>query len=412
MLRLRPSLFLRWATSPWLIFSLCLIVQAPFVWSHMHDVQLAHRFPEHAAIARSLLNGQGYGGAFPNTSVPTAWFAPIFTFFLLVLFKHFTVLTSARIVMALNLLFSSATAAAIFVVGKDLVRTRAAAVAAWMWVFWYYCAVFPVLLDETNLTALLLMLGIWGLLKVQRSRQFWSWVGFGILWGFGCLLSPALFSILFFYWVCLLVVAWRGIVVWRLGILGSILAFAVTLAPWVIRNYARFDRFIFVRSDLPAEMYFANHEGLGSAPADYSSFPAADPAEYQRLGEPAYMDKKKALLVDFVRKHPGEFAHRTVTRIVNFWVAPRGSGMWFVSAGAFVGLVLAMRNLRAKVFPLAIPMVFFPLVYYFAWAFPRHRHPIEPVIFLLFGYMVDQLVVQVGHVIGKSTPKLVESAHG
>lgn len=388
-------LIARWSTSPGLIFCIAIVVRLPVVWAHMHDPRLAGMFTEHAAIAHSLLRGQGYSGAFPGTTIPTAWFSPLPTFFLVLLFKYFTALTSARIVLTLNLLFSAATAVGIFLVGEELVGTRAAAIAAWIWVFWYYCAVFLLFLDETSLCALLFVVGLWGLLRVERSRRVWQWAAFGIFWSFCCLVSPAFFSILACYWLWLWIRAWREDMVWRRGIAISILAFAVTLAPWVMRNYLAFGRFIFVRSDLPAEVYYANHEGLGPAPADYSSFPAANPAEYQRLGEPAYMDEKKALVIQYVQTHPAEFLRRTWMRIISFWTVPQGVGMWLVSVGAFIGLGLAIKKLRAKVMPLAIPMIFFPLVYYLVWAFPKHRHPIEPAILLLFAYAVDQLILQV-----------------
>lgn len=392
----QPRLIVRWSTTPWLIFFIAIIVRIPLIWTRIHDARLAFKFTEHAAIAHSWLQGQGYSGAFPGTTVPTAWFAPGPTFFLILLFKYFSALTSARIVLTLNLLFSAASAVGIFLVGKLLVGTRAAAIAAWMWVFWYYCAVFPLILDATSLNPLLFLMSIWGLLKIERSRRAWPWIVFGIFEALCCLVNAAFFSVLAFYWIYLWILSARQCGGWRRGIAVSIMAFVVTLAPWVVRNYLAFGRFVFVRSDLPAEVYYANHEGLGRAQADYSSFPGANPAEYQGLGEPAYMDEKKTLVIKFVRTHPQEFVRRTWMRILNFWTTPLGTGLGLVSAGAFVGLGLALRKLKAKAMLLAIPMIVFPLVYYLVYAFPRHRHPIEPVIFLLFAYAVDQLIVQVG----------------
>ena len=123
-----------------------------------------------------------------------------------------------RIVLTLNLLFLAATAAGIFLVGEELVGTRAAAIAAWIWVFWYYCAVFLLFLDETSLCALLFVVGLWGLLRVERSRRVWQWAAFGIFWSFCCLVSPAFFSILACYWLWLWIRAWREDMVWRRGI--------------------------------------------------------------------------------------------------------------------------------------------------------------------------------------------------
>ncbi len=379
------------------------MVRIPLIWGRMHDPRIEFKFTEHAAIAHSWLRGQGYSGAFPGTTVPTAWFAPGPTFFLVLLFKYFTALASACIVLVLNLVFSAASAVGILLVGKALVGTRAAAIAAWAWALWYYCAVFPLILDATSFNALLFLMGIWGLLKVERSRRAWQWIAFGTFGALCCLVNPAFFTVLAPYWICLWILAARECLGWRRGIAVSIMAFVVTLAPWGVRNYAVFGRFIFVRSDLPAEVYYANHEGLGRDLADYSSFPGANPTEYQRLGEPAYIDEKKALVIKFVRAHPAEFVHRTGVRVLNFWTAPQGEGMWLVSAGAFVGLGLALKKLKAKAMPLAIPMICFPLVYYLVYSFPRHRHPLDPVILLLFAYAVDQLILRVEWITGRAS---------
>ena len=392
----RSVLFVRWSTAPGLIFCIAVLVRVPVLWAHMHDPRLATMFTEHAAIAHSWLRGQGYSGAFPGTTTPSAWFSPLPTFFLVLLFKYFTMLTSARIVLTLNLFFSAATAVGILLAGKELLGILAAAIAAWIWVFWYYVAIFPLFLDETSLNALLLIAGVWGLLWIDRSRRAWQWLAFGMYWGFSCLVNPAFFSVLFFYWIWLWIRRSPQSVVWRQGIAISIAAFALTLAPWVVRNYLAFGRFIFVRSDLPAEIYYANHEGLGNAPADYSSFPNANPVEYERLGETAYLDEKKAFVIRYIRTHPAEFLRRTRTRIVDFWTVPHGEGFWFVSLGAFVGLALAIQKMKANAMLLAIPMIFFPLVYYLVWAFPRHRHPIEPVILLLLAYALALLIKQAG----------------
>jgi hypothetical protein len=382
----------RWATSPWLVFSVAFAVRVPLIWARMHHPGVGNMFPENAAIARSFLSGHGYSAAFPGATVPTAWFAPGFTFFLVFLFKHFAAVTCARIALTLNLLFSSATAVGILFVGKALGELRAGAIGAWIWALWYYCAVFPLMPTDTSFSAFLMVAGVWGLLRVEQSRHAWQWVAFGFFWGLCCLVSPSFFSVLALFWVYLYMRPLQKSEVWRPGIVISILAFAMTIAPWTIRNYLTFGKFVFVRSDLPAEVYYANHKGLGDAPADYSSFPGANASEYQTLGEPAYMAEKKALFLDFLREQPVEFARRTLRRIYAFWTTPPGVGMWLVSACAFLGLGLAIKRLGARALSLAIPMIFFPVVYYLVYAFPKHRHPIDPVIVLLFAYALDWLL--------------------
>lgn len=358
-------------------------VRMPMTWMRMHDPRLAAIFPEQGAIAHSLLSGHGYSGAFAGTSVPTAWFAPGFTYFLVLLFKCCTPLTAARIVLALNLLFSSLTAAILGWLGKRTLGSRAGVLAGWVWALWYYCTAFPLLLSDTSLCALLLPIGILATYKVESSKRLWEWAAYGIFWGVSCLVSPAFFSVLGLYWVYLWVRPRSAPAVQRSGVAISILVFALTMAPWTLRNYFTFGRFIFVRADLPAEMYYANQEGLGDAPANYDTFPTAD-SSYQHGGEPAYLAEKKTLLLSYIRSHPQEFLRRSAERVLRFWTIPESAGFGFVSVGAFLGLGLAIREQRARALPLAIPMIAFPLVYYLVFAFPKHRHPLDPVIVLLF----------------------------
>ena len=58
-----------------------------------------------------------------------------------------------------------------------------------------------------------------------------------------------------------------------------------------------------------------------------------------------------------------------------------------VSLLALFGFFVAARECRDNLIPLAIPLLFFPLVYYVTHADIRFRHPVDPevVVFMAYG---------------------------
>jgi 4-amino-4-deoxy-L-arabinose transferase-like glycosyltransferase len=385
-------------TSPALMFAVALAARLSGAWDGMHRYSLRALWgkSEYAAIATSLLAGHGFGGAYEGTHGPTAWFAPGYPLFLATLFRWFGFESPAStwIVVLLNVAFASFTTLVIYALGKRLFSESVGTMAGWIWAVWPYLAVFPLVTTEPSIAALLLTLGAWLWLVVDGSEKRWHWVALGVFWAATCLINPSFMSIGLTYWLCLLG-RQGGAVADRARLLAfSVIAFTLTVSPWLVRNYIAFGQFVFIRSDLPAEIYYANHEGLGDAVADYSSFPMANPSEYLRLGEMGYMRVKRAQVVNYIRHFPGEFLRRTLRRVWLFWTMPwEGTfGLWLpVSLGAWVGCVLAVRRLGIRSAPLCVPLVVFPLVYYLVAAFPKHRHPMEPVIILLFAYAFNDV---------------------
>jgi hypothetical protein len=174
----------------------------------------------------------------------------------------------------------------------------------------------------------------------------------------------------------------------------STAALLLTVTPWLIRNYVVLGKFAFIRSDLPAQLYYGNHPGLGNQKADMSSSPVDNPAEYNRVGEAAYMSEMRKLFLEYLRSHPGEFLRRSANRFLTYWTAPPESSWGIVSVLAFIGLGLGIYEYGISVVPLSIPLIFFPMVYYFVFVWPKYRHPIEPAIIVLFAFAVSRIARQ------------------
>ena len=85
------------------------------------------------------------------------------------------------------------------------------------------------------------------------------WILFGLLWGVIALTNTAILSMFPF---CLLWLLYRlprktGQLV---GAALCVLTAALVVSPWLVRNYEVFGKFIFVRDNLPLEMYEANND--------------------------------------------------------------------------------------------------------------------------------------------------------
>jgi hypothetical protein len=110
----------------------------------------------------------------------------------------------------------------------------------------------------------------------------------------------------------------------------AVLAAALTLAPWTVRNYLLFGRLIPVKSNLDYELYQSQcllPDGL-LQPQAFSVHPYVSPGkerqEYKRVGEMAFLDQKRELFRQSVREDPLDFADRVASRFLGatLWYTP------------------------------------------------------------------------------------------
>jgi hypothetical protein len=96
----------------------------------------------------------------------------------------------------------------------------------------------------------------------------------------------------------------------------------LTISPWVVRNYLIFGRLIPVKSNVAYELYQSQcltRDGVlrsnvfGSHP--YCS-DNEERWEYRRVGEMAYLDRKKDLFLQAVARDPLDFPERVVNRFL------------------------------------------------------------------------------------------------
>jgi hypothetical protein len=177
----------------------------------------------------------------------------------------------------------------------------------------------------------------------------------------------------------------------------SALLFAVSIAPWMIRNRVVFGHWIFIRGNAPFEFTLGNYHfsnGLGW----YGKHPTQNKweyAKYERMGEVAYIAEKKQAAFMFVKQYPLEFRDLCLKRFVAFWTGSEFvPDLWprwlfsLISAFMLLGLIVALAY-RAEGAGLYFWLIScYPVTYYLIFPQARYRHAIEPEMLLLGTYFV------------------------
>ena len=365
---------------------------------------------ETGKIARSIVLGQGFSNPmYWTNSGPTAEIAPVFPYLLAGIMAVLGIYTkaSALAMLALNSLFSALTCIPIFFLAKRTFGLREARWAAWIWAFFPYAVYYSAdSMWDHALTGLLLACLLLLALHLQSSTRLWEWAGFGLLWGFSALTNPVVLGTLPFLagWVCYRLR--RQGRSWRFPAGTAVFAVIIALAPWLIRNYRAFHQPVFLKDGFPIVFLDGNfgdtlHWWNGALDPCGS---AAELAEFQRVGEQAYMGEKRRQMFALIKSEPGMILWRSVRRFVYMW-----TGYWslrreylreepfdppnivFCSAFtllAVLGLSKAFRRNPEKAMPYVLVLVVYPMIYYFTHSDIAYRHPLDPEIVILGSYAV------------------------
>jgi 4-amino-4-deoxy-L-arabinose transferase-like glycosyltransferase len=361
---------------------------------------------EMGRLARSIASGQGFSSPTDLPSGPSAWAPPVYPYILAGVFRLFGIYSnaSAWVILTFNSIWAALTCLTLYHIAEIIYGSSVGRATAWAWAVFPYAIYWPTrVVWETSLTTFLLSLALLMTLHMPEHLPRWrTWLGYGLLWGLIALTNTAIIGMMPF---CLLWLLYRMPDRRRhvTGVLLCLLIAAATVTPWLVRNYRAFGRFVFIRDNLPLELYEANNpqsEGLWSR----NEHPGNDPIamrRFQELGEIGYMDEKRQQVRAFIRDNPGRFVRFTLERAAYFWIAPpqatyvggydlrfsRHVNFLLGAALAFAGLWLTIRNRKRGWFLLACLLLIYPLPYYLVNPFPRYKHPIEPEMLLLIVYL-------------------------
>ena len=397
----------RWRIDAWLLgatgAALVARLAAVVAWG-------AHRAPElweYETIADNVLAGRGFvydsvsGGAHWSHVEPLY---PLLTAGVYALTGH------SHLVMALvnavlsTLLVPLAWTVAMRLGGVGPARLAAILTAADPGLVRYAVKFHPLALDALGLMGVL-ALALWLRERLDVRAHVW----FGLAAGACVLTRP---TVLVF-----LPVAWSWLVALspgrrrrRVGLIAiSVVVAAVTISPWVARNYAVHGRFVLTRTNGPYVFWLGNnpHWTGTSVNADgnalFEGLPAALRERIVASPELAQNDLLREEAWRYVRADPAAFAGRIAWRFAHFWLVPVQSGLlyrseplgvyrvfyWTAAAAAGLGLLALAsggRGGRSAVANGVLVVGFLAAISLIQSAFfveTRHRLALEPALLAL-----------------------------
>jgi 4-amino-4-deoxy-L-arabinose transferase-like glycosyltransferase len=381
----------------------------PFVYDEwLSPYNLVHN--EQANVARSLLDGQGFGSPLPSHQL-SAMMTPVYPLILAGIFRVFGVHTFASIIAALSLncLLSSLACIPAFLMARRSFGSRVAVWAGWGWALSPYGIYFSA--EWAWSTHLLLLCLCWLLYLAQdleKSSNLALWSGFGLLAGFAGLTEPSILVVIPFL---LALAAWRRSQFngrWLIPSLLASLCLTLTISPWIVRNALVFHRLIPMRDSFGLELWLGNN-GYTRHWINADHHPNHDPRELTayNAGELTYLDFKARQAENYIAIHKLWYVSMCLRRALYLW-----TGYWSFDRSylaeepldlanipvatcltllSWLGICFAWRANRIDALRYGGVLFLFPLLYCFTHPQAYYMRPLDPILVILGCYSILKL---------------------
>jgi hypothetical protein len=388
----------------WRVFLVALALRlVPVLLSYNLGIGLDDMF-QYDMLARSLVSGNGYRWyaqddlrlvqqylpldlstmAYDPRGVLTAFRPPLYPAFLALVYSvlglglrrfFFTRLVQAVLGSLLPLLT--------FLLAVRLFpdRPRASRLAAWVVVLYPMLILFPLALATENLFIFLVLASVLVLLRGLETRRSMDFVWFGFLAGMSALTRSV---ILFAFGLCLLWI-WFSFRERRKALL-ALIALAVTIAPWIIRNSLLFHRPAGIEVSLGYNLYMGYHpqsSGTFKYGISLDLLPILDDDQRDRLGTQA--------AVAFIKDNPTRMPSLMVSKLGYFFGLERRALTYFYSNDFFGYLPLPILLLIGDL--VLVPFGLVSTSAALGLGLVRWDYRVWLLVLVLFGYVLPHLLL-------------------
>lgn len=368
---------------------------------------------ESGRIARAIASGKGFSAPFSFGDKPTAWLAPVFPYFLALIFKIFGIYSqkSALVILTINSFFSSMTCLLIYYIGKISINLKVGILSSILFAIYPPAIWISVnTIWHTTFSTLLITILFLYILSIYQKLNNRKIMICGLLMGFTALTNPVIIS---FYPFLVLWLFQKSTIDTKKVMIYTIMLFITFLgviSPWLIRNYLVFDKFVFLKSPLGVELRLGNnHDADGSFDKRRALHPTILPREmslFNDLGEIGYTEYCLKEAFSFIRDNPSKTLLLIVRKIYLFWCGGDllDKDIWkgnikirynlsilkkitYIIPLLFfiIGILYALKN-RIDISLFLYLLLSYPLIYYIAHVNSRYRHPLEPFIVIIGAY--------------------------
>lgn len=358
-------------------------------------------------LAQSILRGEGLRWEFLEL-VSYSHRPPVFPLLLTPIRYFFG--DGAWPVYVMNSLFGAANTVLLWSLGRRLFGQTAGLIAGAAFLLWPFSVAWAAGPQPEVFCTLLLTLALWALLT---GRPLLTGVLLGVL---GLTRSNYIF-------LTPLIAIWLIYAGRRRELLPLLVAWALALTPWVARNYVVHGAFMLTSSDGGMAFVIGNDKEMIRRQLAGES-ERYDPRNYlfgeilpelKTMPEPKQNSLMYRAALGHIKQIPGDYARVVVKRFGQLWnpvpdsagAAGRALGIPLVLAhlAALWGVIACWRDRRRRaVVVLLVGLLAFASGFILVRGISRYKAPVEPVIVLLCGCGVADLLARLGRRTGRRVP--------
>ena len=382
-------------------FSYAFLVSGRQLWPDERDFD---------TIAKNVVQGNGFSRV-PNSSVPMIRRVPLYPLFLALIYRTWG--HSFDAVRALQIFLVALTALIGYLMARMIFKGKFAFLSFFLIGFWPPLIVFSTRIMSEVLNTFLLSLSILCLVMLLHRRSIILAFVSGLFIGITtlCKATTALFPFFVFLFLILVYRSKKQALCHGLIL---ILAAAIAISPWTIRNYLQFKSFIPVQLGVSPALWVGTDISKGGR------WPGEERMLHRQFSkglreDHLYVEKfylSKA--INNIKENPTGYLILLVKKVGGFWRRPsvgvvekfglkkillRGSNYllhYLAIVFGIIGSILVFKRKILLAYPLILIVFYYTLMYALLFAEPRYHIPVLPMVIILATYGFSRTLARLG----------------